>query len=116
MALFMKEILWMASLWVKLRMLIYDVFGIGKKFCLWGGTFFCFVATVCGCATSMGSGGRGVCLLSAGDPSASSGITLRLLLRVSPSETSCSFTPTGFIYSVYLYQGLASPKLLMLGN
>ena len=31
MALFMKEILWMVNLWVKLRMLIYDVFGIGKS-------------------------------------------------------------------------------------
>ena len=47
-----------------------------------GGTFF--VAVVCGCATPMGSGGEEMDLLSAGDPSAGSGITLRLLLRVTP--------------------------------
>lgn len=43
-------------------------------------------------------------LLSAGG-SPEGSTMLRLLLRVSPSETSCSFTPMGFIYSVYLYQG-----------
>ena len=58
MALFMKEILWMISLLVKLLMLIYDVFGIGKSSAYGGGTF-CFVAVVCGCATPLGSGGEG---------------------------------------------------------
>ena len=50
---------------------------------------------LCGCATPLGSGERGVCLLSAGDPSANSGITLRLLLRVTPmgsgADTACRF-------------------------
>jgi hypothetical protein len=64
---------------------------------VWIGGRLCMVVRPRG----VGGGEGRVCLLSAGDPS----VTLRLLLRVSPSETSCSFTPTGFIYSVYLYQG-----------
>ena len=41
MAMFMKGILWMVNLWVKLRMLIYDVFGIGKS-SAYGGELFLF--------------------------------------------------------------------------
>jgi hypothetical protein len=49
---------------------------------------------VYGCATPLGSGGRRDSL-SAGDPSASSWVTLRLLLRVTPlgsgADTACRF-------------------------
>ena len=76
-----------------------------KKVLLLGGTFLFLRRRCVAMRPRWGRGRSGGHAVSAGDPSTSSGITLRLLLRVSPSETSCSFTPTGFIYSVYLYQG-----------
>ena len=42
MVMYMKVIGWMISLLVKLRMLIYDVFGIGKKVLPMGVELFCF--------------------------------------------------------------------------
>ena len=54
----MKVFLWIVSLWVKLRMLIYDVFGIEKS-SAFGRNFFVFEAAVCGYATPLGSGAVG---------------------------------------------------------
>ena len=81
MAMFMKVFLWIVSLWVKLRMLIYDVFGIEKS-SAFGRNFFVFEAAVCGYATPLGSGLEGVCLSAGGSPWGST--TLRLLLRETP--------------------------------
>ena len=52
-----------------------------------------------------GVGGRGEdMLMSAGNPSASSGITLRLLLRVSPLGTSllCFIVYLSYIYPIFI--------------
>ena len=96
--------------------MLYDVLEL-KKVLLDGQNFFVFeeFLYLCGCATPMGSGVEERFFVRRW-PFDKLRHQLRLLLCVSPSETFCSFTPTGFIYSVYLYQGLASPKLLMLGN
>ena len=66
--------------------------------CKWCGDFFVWLCD------PDGVGGRGDVLMSAGNPSASSGITLRLLLRVSPLGTSllCFIVYLSYIYSIFM--------------